>query len=67
MYTEEKCPTGLQNVGNTAAASIPLLLTTLKERGFDFSQAKRVIACGFGIGLSIGATNLDLREVAFYP
>ena len=64
--TEEKCPTGLQNTGNTAAASIPLLLTTLKERGFDFSQAKRVIACGFGIGLSIGATNLDLRNVSFY-
>lgn len=64
--SEEVCPTGLQQTGNTAAASIPLLLTTLKRRGFDFSRTNSSIACGFGIGLSIGAAGLDLSEVSIY-
>jgi len=55
-------PVGLQKTGNTGSASIPLLLTVLKERGYDFSEAKNVIACGFGIGLSIGTVNIDLSK-----
>lgn len=58
----DKMPVGLQKTGNTGSASIPLLLTVLKERGYDFSEAKNVIACGFGIGLSIGAVNIDLSN-----
>lgn len=64
--TEDVCPTGLKKTGNTASASIPLLLTTLKERGYDFSHAKQSIACGFGIGLSIGAAGLDVSQINFY-
>ena len=59
--SDEKMPVGLQHVGNTASASIPLLLTTLKGRGFDFCR-KKVIACGFGIGLSIGAVYMNIEE-----
>ncbi len=61
-----KCPVGLQHVGNTASASIPLLLTTLQEQGYDFHTAKEVIACGFGIGLSIGAVHVDLSQMQVY-
>lgn len=59
---EERMPVGLQQTGNTASASIPMLLSTLKTRGFDFANTPRTIACGFGIGLSIGAVDVDLRE-----
>lgn len=62
----EKMPVGLQHTGNTGSASIPLLLTVLKERGFDFSKAQNVVACGFGIGLSLGAVNLDLSRCSIF-
>jgi len=60
--SSEKMPVGLQQTGNTGSASIPLLLTVLKERGFDFGKAENVIACGFGIGLSLGAVNINLSN-----
>ena len=61
----EKMPVGLQRVGNTASASIPMLLHTLYDRGFDFKNNKKIIACGFGIGLSIGAVTLNLKDIVF--
>lgn len=64
---EEKIPIGLTKTGNTAAASIPLLLTVLKERGFDFSLCKNILACGFGIGLSHGCTKIDLSKTTILP
>lgn len=60
----DKMPVGLQETGNTGSASIPLLLTVLKTRGYDFNKAKKTIACGFGIGLSIGAVNIDLSKTS---
>lgn len=63
---DEKAPVGLRHVGNTASASIPVLLTTLAANGYDYSSAKDVIACGFGIGLSIGATHVNLSDTQFY-
>ena len=61
----EKMPVGLQRVGNTASASIPMLLHTLYDRGFDFKTKEKIIACGFGIGLSIGAARLNLKKTEF--
>lgn len=58
----ENMPVGLQKTGNTASASIPLLLSTLKEREVDFSDKKHVFACGFGMGLSVSAAILNLSE-----
>lgn len=58
----EKMPVGLQKVGNTASASIPMLLHTLYDRGFDLKNTKKIIACGFGVGLSIGAVTLNLKD-----
>lgn len=64
--SSEKMPVGLQTVGNTASASIPLLLTTLYNRGFEFNDNKKIIACGFGIGLSIGALNINLEKTQLF-
>lgn len=60
--SENKMPVGLQRTGNTGSASIPVLLHTLKERGTNFTKMKHVIACGFGIGLAVGAVSLDLSQ-----
>ncbi len=61
----EKMPVGLQKVGNTASASIPMLLHTLNNRGFNFKNNEKIIACGFGIGLSIGAVTLNMKDTEF--
>ena len=58
----DKMPIGLQKTGNTSAASIPVLLSVLKERSHDFANSKHAVICGFGIGLSLGAVLTDLSE-----
>ena len=58
----DKMPIGLQKTGNTSAASIPVLLSVLKGRGYDFTTSKHAVICGFGIGLSLGAVLTDLSE-----
>jgi 3-oxoacyl-[acyl-carrier-protein] synthase-3 len=58
----EKIMPGLQNTGNTASASIPLLLSVKKGESMDFSGMKKVFACGFGMGLSVSAAIVDLSE-----
>lgn len=63
----EKMPVGLKNTGNTSAASIPLLLSTLASNGYDFASTEDVIACGFGVGLSIGAVNIKLNGTKILP
>ena len=59
---EEKMPVGLQNTGNTASATIPLLLSVLKERGASFCKMDKVLCCGFGMGLSVSAAVMDLGK-----
>lgn len=59
---EEKMPVGLQNTGNTASATIPLLLSVLKERGNDFASMNKVLCCGFGMGLSVSAGIFDFSD-----
>jgi 3-oxoacyl-[acyl-carrier-protein] synthase-3 len=52
-------PFHAKNFGNTGPASIPLLLSTnfFDEKSIPL---KKVVACGFGVGLSWGASVLDL-------
>lgn len=42
--------------GNTVSSSIPLLIS----KNFKILKKKKVILCGFGVGLSIGICNLEL-------
>lgn len=58
----EKMPVGLQKTGNTASATIPLLLSILKEREVDFSNKKNVLCCGFGMGLSVSSAIVNFSD-----
>ena len=39
----------IRNVGNTVSSSIPILL----EKNFLYKKRKKILVCGFGVGLSI--------------
>lgn len=55
-------PIAIKNTGNTGSASIPLLLSVKNQDFIDRENLKKVIVCGFGIGLSWGAATLDLSD-----
>ncbi|BFL46811.1 ketoacyl-ACP synthase III [Lactonifactor longoviformis] len=51
---EDKFPMNLQSTGNTSAASIPLLLDEMNQRGM-LERGDKIILSGFGAGLTWGA------------
>ena len=54
-------PVVVDGFGNTGPATIPILLTeTLNDD--NISIYKKVILCGFGVGLSWGAVSCDLSK-----
>jgi 3-oxoacyl-[acyl-carrier-protein] synthase-3 len=60
----EKVPSTLHDFGNTSGASLPVTVTarlheTLAEAG------KRLLLCGFGIGLSWGSVIVDTQSARF--
>jgi 3-oxoacyl-[acyl-carrier-protein] synthase-3 len=56
----EKLPFVANKIGNTSSASIPLLFT---ENYYDKqAELKKVIACGFGVGLSVATAYFDLSD-----
>ena len=52
-FPEERCPSALERFGNTSCASIPLLMVSERER-VDWGGGS-IVACGFGVGLSVGS------------
>lgn len=50
---EEKFPLGLAELGNTSAASIPLLLDSLVQNN-KVVRGQKIALCGFGGGLTVG-------------
>lgn len=56
-----KLPFVANRIGNTSSASIPLIFT---ENYYDAKQAglKKVIACGFGVGLSVATAYINLSN-----
>lgn len=54
----EKFPMNLQEYGNTSSASIPILLDEMNRKGMLIPGMK-LIAAGFGAGLSWGATVIE--------
>lgn len=52
----DRVPYSLHDFGNTSAASIPLTIVTRLKEACSISE-KRMICCGFGIGLSWGTTS----------
>ena len=58
----EKVIQNAQHIGNANSASIPLLLT---EIGADWNKRanKKVLMSGFGVGLSVASTILNLDDL----
>jgi 3-oxoacyl-[acyl-carrier-protein] synthase-3 len=56
----EKVPFSLKKYGNTSSASIPL--TLCDELGKD-AQNKKILMCGFGVGLSWGTCIINSKDI----
>lgn len=56
----EKVPFSLQKYGNTSSASIPL--TICNELTND-AQNKKILMCGFGVGLSWGTCIINSKDI----
>lgn len=56
---EEMFPMNLQEYGNTSAASVPLLLSEMNEKGM-FKKGQKIIAVGFGAGLTWAGALLEI-------
>ncbi len=65
--TTEQFPESLSDLGNTSSASIPMTMTA-KLSGKWNQKDKKVIMCGFGIGLSWATMSYisDGTELSFY-
>jgi 3-oxoacyl-[acyl-carrier-protein] synthase-3 len=58
----DRCYVNMDQVGNTAAASIPLALSQASESG-AFTPGDRIVLTAFGGGLTWGSTVLRWPEV----
>jgi 3-oxoacyl-[acyl-carrier-protein] synthase-3 len=56
---DEKFFMNLENVGNTVSSTIPIALVDAREQG---KLKGKVLIAGFGVGLSWGATILEVKE-----
>jgi len=63
-FTPEKTLTTLAEYGNTSSASIPL---TISAHAHCFDIERRVLVCGFGVGLSWGAAALIIPAHTVLP
>jgi 3-oxoacyl-[acyl-carrier-protein] synthase-3 len=64
MFNAEKALTSLEKYGNTSSASIPLTITANKE--ILWKKNARILASGFGVGLSWGTVAFDIDEKVFF-
>lgn len=67
---EDKVPYSLQEFGNTSCATIPLTMVFALADKLK-SQKMKLMACGFGVGLSWGSAyfeteNLVIPELSYY-
>jgi 3-oxoacyl-[acyl-carrier-protein] synthase III len=56
---EAKVPIELNNFGNTVSSSIPLLL----EDRLDHAKLRRIMICGFGVGLAVATSVIERQPV----
>lgn len=59
----EKVPYSMTNYGNTSSASIPLTYCAQNIANTPPRGVLRVIACGFGVGLSWGSVHFELENI----
>ncbi len=58
----EKVPYSLYDYGNTSSASIPVTMVTQIANDLKHGK-KRLVLCGFGVGLSWGTACLDTENI----
>jgi 3-oxoacyl-[acyl-carrier-protein] synthase-3 len=59
---ENKVPYSLNEFGNTSSASIPLTLVTRLSNEMK-SGKNKIMACGFGVGLSWGSAYFETENL----
>ena len=57
--TDDRVPSTLKEFGNTSGASIPVTMTARLRDAME-AEKKKLLLCGFGIGLSWGTCILDI-------
>ena len=62
----DRMPIFMKSVGNTVSASIPLMLSSKRDELVKRDALKKVIMCGFGVGLSWGTVATDLSETIIH-
>jgi 3-oxoacyl-[acyl-carrier-protein] synthase-3 len=62
----DSVPIAVENTGNTGPASIPLLLSLTHNQLREEGRLEKVVMCGFGVGLSWGATALNLSNAKIF-
>lgn len=65
-FDPNKVPLPMVYYGNTSSTSIPLTLSYLHDLA-DRSEMKRLLLVGFGVGLSIGVAEVQLRFQHILP
>lgn len=60
----EKVPSTLRDFGNTSSASLPITMTVRLNKALE-AAPRRLLLCGFGIGLSWGTCLLDIADAKF--
>ena len=58
----EKVPSCMYNFGNTSSASIPLTIVTKIQEDVR-KENKKILACGFGVGLSWGTVYFSTDKI----
>ncbi len=61
----EKVPVSLDRYGNTSGASVPL--TIVDKYGDDNEGVVKIIASGYGVGLSWGVTSFEIEKANILP
>lgn len=56
--SDEKAPDCLKAYGNTSSASIPLAICDYYST--HSAKHERILACGYGVGLSLGVTSFEI-------
>ena len=61
-FGNARYPQSMRNFGNTSCASIPLSLVT-EEATVLRNRIQKIMACGFGVGLSWGAVSFETNHI----
>ncbi|WP_207835613.1 ketoacyl-ACP synthase III [Pseudomonas sp. 43(2021)] len=60
-----RIPVHVDGIGNTGPSSIPVLLSASPDA--ERLRQDNLVACGFGVGLSVGLAHLSLRDTLLIP